>query len=323
MELLFLQPIFKERIWGGNKLKLIFGYQIPSNFTGECWAISAHKNGETIVKNGQYAGITLSRLWAEHPELFATNTRRPFPLMIKVLDAHANLSVQVHPNDKFAQLIENDLGKAECWYILDAASNAKIVYGHNAPSQAKFKEMALADKWSELLTEVEVKAGDFFDVPAGTVHALGAGTVVLEVQQSSDTTYRLYDYGRRDEAGNLRELHLDKAFSVIKAPHSKNNDKLNSRTLANGATYTSLTSNEHFQVAKLALNGEVCLTCSVPYLLISVIDGKAMLNGNAITKGDHFIVPNQTRKLNLSGYATLIISNEAPSVFAKYAWSNE
>ncbi len=314
MEILFLQPIFKERIWGGYKLKSAFGYQIPSNFTGECWAISAHKSGETLIKNGKFAGMPLSHLWSEHPEIFATDTKRPFPLMVKILDANSKLSVQVHPDDKFAKLIENDLGKAECWYILDAKKDARIVYGHSANSQSEFKEKALAQEWEQLLTEVTVKSGDFFDVPTGTVHALGAGILVLEIQQSSDTTYRIYDYDRRDDKGELRELHLDKAFSVIKAPHqNSSNAMFEQHNLGDGAVFTPLTANEHFQVAKINLNGSVSLTCSVPYLLVSVIDGAATLNGYQISKGDHFIVPNQIRKLNLEGYATLVISNEPPS----------
>ena len=310
MELLFLQPIFKERIWGGNKLKTDYGYQIPSNQTGECWAISAHANGETTVSNGKYAGMPLSTLWSVHPELFANPKSRPFPLMVKILDANADLSVQVHPDDNFARLVENDLGKAECWYVLDAKAGAKIIYGHNAETSEEFKQLANDGKWNELLTEVEIKAGDFYDVPAGTIHALGAGSLILEVQQSSDTTYRLYDYDRRDDTGNLRELHLEKAFAVVKTPHQGNNLTFESRDLGLEAKFTSLTSNSHFQVGKLELYGELELPIRVAYLLVSVIDGSATMNGQAITKGDHFIVPNCIRKLELSGNATLIISNE-------------
>lgn len=310
MELLFLQPIFKERIWGGHKLKTDFGYPLNSNQTGECWAISAHKNGETHIRNGIYAGMPLSQLWKEHPELFANSESREFPLMVKILDANDDLSVQVHPDDKFAQLIENELGKAECWYVLDAATDAKIVYGHNAQSSDQFKQLATNGEWNKLLNYISVKAGDFFDVPTGTVHALGKGTLILEIQQSSDTTYRLYDYDRRDAAGNLRELHLDKAFAVIKSPHKETKTKLEQRDLGLEAIFTNLTSNQHFQVGKLEINGALELTLNVPYLLISVITGEAILNGQTIKKGDHLIVPNQTRKLNFSGYVTLIVCNE-------------
>jgi mannose-6-phosphate isomerase len=314
MELLFLQPIFKQRIWGGYKLKTDYGYHLESNQTGECWAISAHKNGETNIRNGQYAGTPLSRLWNEHPELFANQKPREFPLMIKILDANDDLSVQVHPDDNFAQLVENDLGKAECWYVLDAKPGAKIIYGHQAKNSEEFKQLATNGEWSQLLSEVPIQRGDFFDVPTGTVHALGAGGLILEVQQSSDTTYRLYDYDRKDAAGNLRELHLDKAFAVVTAPHIGAESKPESRNLGLDAIFTALTTNQHFQVGKLEINGELELNVSVPYLLVSVIDGEATLNNQTIKKGDHFIVPNQIRKLNFSGYATLIISNEVSTI---------
>lgn len=310
MELLFLQPIFKERIWGGHKLKTDFGYALNSNQTGECWAISAHKNGETCIRNGVYAGMPLSQLWNEHPELFANDKPREFPLMVKILDANDDLSVQVHPDDEFAQLIENDLGKAECWYVLDATADAKIIYGHNAQNSDELKQLVVDGEWEKLLKHVPVKSGDFFDVPTGTVHALGAGTLILEVQQSSDTTYRLYDYDRRDASGNLRELHLDKALTVIKSPHKEGKTKLEQRDLGLEAVFTSLTNNQHFQVGKLEINGALELTLNVAYLLISVVTGEAILNGQTIKKGDHLIVPNQMRKLNFSGYATLIVCNE-------------
>lgn len=311
MELIFLQPIFKERLWGGYKLKTDYGYHLTSNHTGECWAISAHSNGETCVRNGEFAGMPLSLLWKSHPELFANNTPRNFPLMVKILDANDDLSVQVHPDDNFAQLVENDLGKAECWYVLDAKSDAKIIYGHNAQSNEEFRELAQSGEWKKLLREVPIKRGDFFDVPTGTVHALGAGSLILEVQQSSDTTYRLYDYDRRDNNGNLRELHLDKAFAVINSPHQNQDTDPESRNLGLDTIFTSLTTNAHFQVGKLEINGSLELNITSPYLLVSVIDGEAILNGQTIKKGDHFIVPNSIRKVKINGNATLIVSNES------------
>lgn len=313
MDLLFLEPIFKERIWGGNKLKTDFGYNIPSNFTGECWAISAHKNGETVIKSGKYAGVTLSQLWSQHPELFDNQKTRDFPLMVKILDANQDLSVQVHPDDKFAKLVENDLGKAECWYVLDAKPEAQIIYGHNARTSDEFRALATSNQWNSLLTRVRVKPGDFYDVPTGTVHALGAGNMILEIQQSSDTTYRIYDYERKDGHGNLRELHLEKAFSVIKSPHANAKNIPESRNIGLDAIFTNLTSNKYFQVGKLEINGELELKMGAPYLLVSVIAGDAFLNGQSIKKGDHFIVPNQIRTLDFSGYATLITSNEVVS----------
>lgn len=308
-EIIFFEPIFKERIWGGNNLKTSYGYNIESNYTGECWAVSAHGNGETIVRGGLFSGIKLSELWNNYPELFAVDTNRNFPLLIKILDAKTDLSVQVHPSDEYAKKVENDLGKAECWYVLDAGPNAKIVYGLNIHSKAEFKYLVAEHDWDKLLNTIPVKAGDFFDLSPGTVHALGAGTLALEIQQSSDTTYRIYDYDRKDAEGNLRELHLDKALDVIDvnaAPkHIGESKKINANTL-----YTLLTENDYFQVAKLEINGESELKLSVPYLLISVIDGYGTINNQQVKKGDHLLIPNQIRNLVVDGYLKLILSNE-------------
>ena len=315
MELLFLEPIFKDRIWGGTRLKTDFGYEIPSDTTGECWAISAHKNGATCVKNGKYSGVSLKDLWEQHHELFGQGlnskpSNREFPLMVKILDAKTDLSVQVHPNDEYAKRVENDLGKAECWYILNANKEAKIVYGHSAANIEEFKNLALTNQWDKLLLNVSVKAGDFFDVPTGTVHAVGAGTLILEVQQSSDTTYRLYDYDRRDDKGNLRELHLEKSFAVINAPHKVNNVKPITQNLGESSTKTMLTKNQYFEVQKLVIVDNLKYKVEADYLLVTVVEGCGFINGLDIKKGDSFIVPNQVRVLDIIGNVTLIISNE-------------
>ncbi len=314
MELLFLEPIFKERIWGGAKLRTDFGFAIPSDTTGECWVISAHKNGATNIKNGKFRGVSLKDLWMNHQELFGQNScakSREFPLMVKILDAKADLSVQVHPDDTYAAKYENDLGKTECWYILNATNEAKIVYGHTAQNIEEFKNLALTNQWDKLLNSVKVYPKDFFDVQTGTVHAIGAGTLILEVQQSSDTTYRLYDYNRIDDNGNLRELHLDKSFAVVNVPHKISNSNLQVIDLGQSCTLTCLTKNKYFEVQKLCVLGHLSFINNAKYLLVSAIDGKAVINGYNVKKGDGFIVPNHTKKLDISGDISLIITNEA------------
>lgn len=311
MELLFLEPIFKERIWGGSRLKTDYGYQIPSNITGEAWAISAHNHGETTIRNGKLSGTKLSEVWQNHPELFANTKTRPFPLMVKIIDASHNLSVQVHPNDQFAQMMENDSGKHECWYILNTDPDARIVYGHNAKNSQELKAMVANQEWNKLLRAIAVKKGDFFPVPTGTIHAIGAGTLILEVQQSSDITYRIYDYDRRDDKGNLRELHQDKALAVIKSPHQDKRGQFENLRVNLDSKFTVLESNEYFKVGKLIVNGELPeLKLSVPYLLVSIVDGAGTVNGYSVKKGDHFIVPNQIRKLDIRGYLTMITTSE-------------
>ena len=195
--ILFLEPVFKQMIWGGSRLKEQFGYDIPGEDTGECWAISAHPNGDCAIREGIYRGKTLSQLWASHPELFGNPQSDRFPLLIKIIDARDDLSIQVHPDDCYAREHENgSLGKTECWYILDCPQDAALVVGHNARTRQELAEMIHEGRWTELIRRIPVKKGDFIQINPGTVHAIQGGMMILETQQNSDITYRVYDYGR-------------------------------------------------------------------------------------------------------------------------------
>lgn len=293
--------------WNGIKRS-----KIPSDLTGECWAISAHPNGPSIVKNGEFAGRTLIELWKDHQELFGEQSSPVFPLLTKILDANTDLSVQVHPDDAYANEHENgELGKTECWYIIDCAEDAEIIYGHTAMSKEEFVERVENNEWNELLRSVKIKPGDFFYVPSGTIHALGKGTVVLETQQSSDTTYRLYDYDRKDQDGNLRELHIEKSIDVSNIPHedAKTNPV---RQTIEGAEVTRFVQSDFFTVYKWEVNGKAIFEFE-PFLLASVIDGKGelTLDGKTypIEKGDHFIIPEHAGEFTLEGNPELITSH--------------
>jgi Phosphomannose isomerase len=311
---IFLQPVFQERIWGGTKLNELFQYDIPSSTTGECWAVSAHPNGQSVVSSGPYAGMKLGELWTAHPELFASKSA-VFPLLTKLLDASDDLSVQVHPDDTYAGVHENgELGKTECWYIVDAEPGASIIYGHEAQSKEQLAEMIREGKWNELLTSIPVKAGDFFYVPSGTIHALGRGVVVLETQQSSDTTYRVYDYDRRDKDGNLRELHLEKAIDVTTIPQSYVAGSYDTRE-ADGIVITSFVSNDFFTVEKWNVDGRAALAGgNSKYKILSVIEGSGVLRADGqrfeLPKGTHFILPVGFGSFELEGKLQLIVSNE-------------
>lgn len=311
---IFLQSVFKERIWGGTKLRDLYGYPIPTELTGEYWAVSAHPHGQSVVHNGQLKGKTLGTLWEEHPELFGTARDKSdvFPLLTKVLDASKDLSVQVHPDDAYAQQHENgELGKTECWYVLDAEPGAEIIYGHTANTREELAQMIDDGRWDELLCKVKVKAGDFFYVPSGTIHALGEGIVVLETQQSSDTTYRVYDYDRTDNEGRKRELHLDKAVQVTTVPHVAAMSKAQQSKLAD-AVFTTFVANEFFTVQKLVLNGQVTLPEAETFKIFSVIGGagRLELGGEAyeLANGDHVIVPAHSGSYTLSGQVEFIVS---------------
>ncbi|WP_438495393.1 mannose-6-phosphate isomerase, class I [Paenibacillus sp. IHBB 3054] len=310
---IYLQPVFQERIWGGTKLRDLFGYPIPNDSTGECWAISAHANGQSIVKEGPYQGLELGQLWSSHPELFRSGSP-VFPLLIKLLDASDDLSVQVHPDDNYASKHENgELGKTECWYIVDAEPGAVIIYGHEAASKEDLEHLLQQGEWEKLLTKVPVKPGDFFYVPSGTVHALGKGIVVLETQQSSDTTYRVYDYDRRDKEGNLRELHLEKAIDVTTIPQVYEPTAYTTNK-QDGLTVTKFVNNSFFTVEKWDVSGKTQLLTNEKYMLVSVIEGKGYLHiqdsEHTLNKGDHLILPALFGPYELDGELLLIISRE-------------
>lgn len=313
-EPIFLQPIFQERIWGGTKLRDLFGYDIPNDHTGECWAVSAHPNGQSVVKNGPYQGMKLGELWTSHPELFRSSSK-VFPLLTKILDASDDLSVQVHPDDEYAGKHENgELGKTECWYIVDAEPGAVIIYGHEAKTKEELVSMIENGEWDRFLTKVPVKPGDFFYVPSGTLHALGKGIVVLETQQSSDTTYRVYDYDRRDKDGNTRELHLEKAIDVTTVPQAYEPISYEN-TVRGGLTVTSFVSNSFFTVEKWNVSGEETeVATNEKYTIFSVLSGSGKLTAGGqsydLVKGEHFILPAGFGPYRLSGELEMIMSHE-------------
>lgn len=307
-EILFLSPVFKEMIWGGKKLKTNFGYDIPSDKTGECWAISAHENGDCTIKSGRFAGKTLSKLWKTQPFLFGNKTKDRFPLLIKIIDAAADLSIQVHPDDAFAAEKENGAkGKTECWYILDCDKDATIIVGHNAKSKEEFAQMVRKGDWKGLLREIPIQKGDFFQIEAGVLHAIKGGTVILETQQNSDITYRVYDYDRTDADGNKRPLHTEKALQVVRAPFV---DTVTQREAVaeDGFCRETLVCCPFYTVEKWDITKKALLRQSAPFMNVSVIEGKGEIDGTPISKGDHFILPYQYETAEILGEMSLIIS---------------
>ena len=312
MQPLFLKPVFQERIWGGAALKKEFGYNIPSHQTGECWAISAHPNGPSIIENGKYAGMTLDQAWKDQPELFGYPKEEGFPLLTKILDANSDLSVQVHPDDSYAKNAHNELGKTECWYIIDCKEGAELVLGHRAQSKEELIELIHEGKWDHLLRRIKIQPGDFYYVPSGTVHAICEGTLILETQQSSDTTYRVYDYDRKDDAGNLRELHLDRAIDVITVPHqdSDHSPQIEEREQVRITTFVE---SEFFTVYKWDINGKATFSFPHQYLLLSIIKGSGslILDGEsyALEKGRHLIIPVGVAEFQIDGKLEVIVSH--------------
>jgi mannose-6-phosphate isomerase len=314
-EPIFLQPVLQERIWGGQKLNTQFGYEIPSKQTGEAWVISAHPNGPSVIRNGPLAGKTLADAWKEHGSLFnkSAGNEEEYPLLVKILDAADDLSVQVHPDDQFAREVEGvPYGKTECWYVVSAEEGAELVLGHHAQTREELEEMAGQGQWDKLLRRVKVKAGDFVYVPSGTIHAIGKGIVILETQQSSDITYRVYDYDRTDAAGNKRELHLERSIQVTTVPHQDAEVEQAEKTIG-GLTEKKLVEEPYFTVYHWQLNGEASRELAVDFLQVSVLDGTAEITiegqVHPLEKGTHFVLPHGIGEYSIKGQAEFIVSH--------------
>ncbi len=307
MDIIRLKPVFKQMIWGGSRMRAEYGYGIPGEDTGECWAISAHPNGDCEVVGGEYDGMKLSKLYEDHRELFGDIEADRFPLLTKIIDANSDLSIQVHPDDKYAREHENgSLGKMECWYILDCDPEATIIVGHNASSKDELCSMVHEGRWKELLREIPIKKGDFFQIAPGTIHAIKGGTLILETQQNSDITYRLYDYDRLQN-GKPRELHIEKSLDVIRVPYEKPKAELDKLKTKN-TWFSGLQWCERYSVWNATLSGEETLSSEDRFILGSVIEGECELDGEALKKGDHFIVPADIGEGTLKGNAEFIFS---------------
>ena len=307
-EAIFLEPVFKEMIWGGNRLSKDFGYSIPSDKTGECWAVSAHPNGDCRIREGQYAGETLSALWEKHPELFGKTGLDRFPLLVKIIDAKTDLSIQVHPDDAYAKVHENgSLGKTECWYVLDCEEDSSLVIGHNAKDKKELSDMIREGRWSELIREIPVHRGDFIQIDPGTVHAIKGGLMIMETQQNSDITYRVYDYDRMVD-GKPRTLHIEKSIDVITVPAKQVEDSIMEAADLPVNTMNLLCECAFYKVWKLEVKEAVTITQDHPFLIMSVIEGEGTVDGQAVRKGDHFILPDGFGEVVMEGNMQVIAS---------------
>lgn len=215
------RPILKERIWGGTKLRDVFSKPIPNEITGESWEVSTVKGDVSIIDNGSLSGESLQKLLDEQPEALVgkhiyERFGKEFPILIKFIDAREDLSIQVHPNDELAKKRHNSFGKTEMWYVMDADKDAQLIVGFNkSVTKEEYQQHLENGTLTEILNYEPVSEGSTFFINTGKVHAIGAGTLLAEIQQTSDITYRVYDFNRRDKNGNLRELHTEQALDAI------------------------------------------------------------------------------------------------------------
>ncbi len=308
--LIFIGSVLKETIWGGNRLS-DFGFSLPSETVGEAWVVSAHPGGDCKVLGGTFGGMTLSRLWKERPGLFgrSENPSEPFPLLTKIIDARTDLSIQVHPDDDYARLNENgSLGKTECWYVLDAEPGAKIIIGHNARDKVHLADLIEKEQWNDLIREVPVRKGDFFFIEPGTVHAIKGGTLVLETQQSSDITYRVYDYGRLQN-GKPRQLHVKQSLDVIRCPYVPVPAPVDESRTCN-KKLVPLVNCSKFSVWHACTEDSMELVQDRNFMIVSVVEGKGSVDGAEIRKGSNFIIPRDYGTATFCGTMELIVSAE-------------
>lgn len=311
---LFLSAPLHEKIWGGDHLK-DYGFDLPNDKIGEAWIVSAHDHGSSTIQNGDLKGKSLVEVWEANPELFGGHPKgQAFPLLVKILDANKDLSIQVHPDDTYAREHGEKYGKTESWYILSAKPDAKLYFGHIAQTKSEFQTAIDQGHLDEKLRTIPVKAGEFYYVPAGTLHALGAGIVALETQQSSDMTFRFYDFDRVDEkTGQKRDLQIEQALDVTKIPHVDYHNETSTKLVENGQI-TNLVDEKYFAVNKLSIKGISHLENVAPYQIMTVIEGSGSLIVNdekySIEKGMSWILPNSIQNYELAGTMTLIASHE-------------
>lgn len=230
MEIMKLIPTGKDYIWGGTRFRDEYGKKIDLTPLAESWECSVHPDGPSFVANGRYKGKTLSEVLEAHPNYIGTKADGKLPILAKFIDAKQDLSIQVHPDDEYAKQHEGDNGKTEMWYIIDADEGASLIYGFKHKVTKEILEQAVEKgELDKHLQKVEVHKGDLYFIPAGTVHGIGKGILLAEIQESSNVTYRVYDYDRVDKDGNKRQLHFDKAIQVMNmdvAPDIKQKKRL-------------------------------------------------------------------------------------------------
>lgn len=317
-----LAPAAKDYLWGGSRLNDDFNLNLPCSPLAEAWVCSTHPDGPSSVSA---LSCTLSEVLAAHPEYLGTHPlqtmggKAELPILIKLIDAKKDLSVQVHPDDEYALAHENgSLGKTEMWYVLDSKPGAELIYGFKQDVEASTVRSAVeTGTVTSLLNHVPVYKDDLFYIESGTVHAIGAGILLAEIQQSSNLTYRLYDYDRVDKDGHKRPLHIERALDVMKM-NSSATPRQPMRVLKykNGAASELLTRCKYFQVERMLLNTEVNRqmadfhTDSNSFHALLITEGCGVMLGDGVDlpffKGDCIFVPAESEHLKLHGKAQIL-----------------
>ncbi len=304
MYTLKLKPALKDYLWGGMRLVNEYNVKTDLQKVAEAWVISTHKDGPSVVLNGEHSGKTLTdAVDAFGPDCLGENGKKftYFPILVKLIDAKDDLSVQVHPNDEYALRVEGEYGKTEMWYVVDCEEGATLYYGfkHNITKDefcSRIKDNTITD----VLNKVKVKKGDVFFMEAGTIHAIGSGILIAEIQQNSNTTYRVSDYGRLGADGKPRPLHVEKAVEVT---------NLTPPPIAKDLPKNTLAECEYFKV-KLYNTADVQKTVvdNSSFTALLCLDGEVSFDGITLTKGESAFIPANRGEIVFSGSATIIES---------------
>lgn len=315
MEILKLSPIFKDYIWGGTRLRDDFGFKSELDILAEGWMLACHKDGMNTIDGGEYDGKTLEQVIDELGKEKIVGTRSLdfpyFPVLIKLIDAKNDLSIQVHPDNKYAQKYEGEFGKTEMWYVIDAQEGAQLIYGFKEKiTSAEFKAAIENNTLPDVLNSVKVKKGDLLFIEAGTVHAIGKGVLIAEIQQNSNSTYRVYDYGRVGKDGKPRELHIKKAVDVAKTEPPKYGTKPMGKTeIGDAYNSTLLAKCDLFTVNHYEVKTELTLTADEKsFNHILVIGGSGQINGKPFNKGASYFVPASFGDYRISGECDILVT---------------
>ncbi len=315
MKPMLLKPAFKDYIWGGTRLRDDFQKDCDFDKIAESWELSCHKDGNSVISGGEFNGLTLQEFIDKQGKaVLGTNCERfeNFPILIKLIDAKDNLSVQVHPNNEYALRVEGEYGKTEMWYIVDCDEGATLLYGFkNEISKDEFAKRIADNTLLEVTNAVPVKKGDVFFIEAGTLHAIGKGILIAEIQQNSNTTYRIYDYGRVGNDGKPRELHVEKAKDVTALRPAKAYPE--TEIIAkDGYTEKLLSSCEYFTTYALEVNDKATLTADEKsFNSILILEGSGRLSGESeieFKKGDSIFIPASSGDYTIEGKCKAILT---------------
>lgn len=311
-----LTPAFKDYLWGGTRLRDDYGKKCDYDKVAESWELSCHKDGNSVIANGEAAGMTLADyIKKEGKSVLGTNCDRfeNFPVLIKLIDAKDNLSVQVHPNNEYAQRVEGEYGKTEMWYIVDCDKGATLLYGfkHDVTKE-EFAERIKNNTLLEITNAVPVKKGDVFFIEAGTLHAIGKGILIAEIQQNSNTTYRVYDYGRVGADGKPRQLHIKKALDVTNL-HPAKPYPVTAPVTENGCTKQLLSKCEYFTVYKMNIESSADFNAdSTSFECILNLEGDIRLTCGdyeiELKKGETAFIPAGCGKYTITGKCEAILT---------------